>query len=575
MDVDQTYQTTSSDDESSDQEHLEDLKRSLFEDWGINNDSDEEIGEEEAVESENSSDANDIGKEEADESEDSSDANNDSDGDVSIDESTRSDETEVRSNVLSGQQSNEANTFAIESSEVQKYKVVNVFSGSDYDSFAFLPWKIHNDESSKAHAWIRREISECLSVELTLSHVFSPFYNPSFQLLDGLLVVNDFYWASFQRIVGIDRNWLLNCTEAMHFMAYFVNDFVLNYGVNCLKHELLQSGTALEEVRRHMSDGNGQIPQMVAMLCANVDRNEIDEDTELGLLQSSTYDFQYNSVRKIMKQLVDAHMKKKPAANRGEDDKIPITSSLVSVGREDLLSIFYFAYHHYSLFREEYVDLMKTKHILLPQLMCEQMGKMLVIQRLVYPDIEYRGPWMSHLESFDEGTYTSHFFCPFALYPTLDKFHRIWYEDDACPSYDDTRQKIFIMEDLISLTHSFEMMYWHDCFYTIKNMCKEDIERRTIRESLKEIDEDVMVEDCKESDKGKPVENNEGRGKNEDTKEYDPYFMSFGDTKTPGFYEDEYRMYVMHYNVNCLPKMEDVENLKELRITDVENQYRV
>lgn len=578
MDVDQTYQTeTSSGDESSDDdEHLDEVKRSLFKAWGIkdeDHDSDEGVSKGESTNSEEDSDSDEsVSKDESVQLEEANDVYKDPDEDVSIVESTKSEDTDVHSNVLLGQFSTEENDTIIESSEEQKYKVTNVFSGSDYDSFAFLPWQIHSDESSKAHSWLRKEISECLSGELSLSRVFSPFYNRSFHLLDGFLVKNDFYWDSFEHVVGINKSWLLNSAEAMYFIAYFVNDFVLDYAKNCVKHKLLHSGKTLDEVRVHMNDGNHQIPHMVEMLCADIERGDIDQDAESRFLQVSRFRFEYNSVRKIMKQLVDIHMKKKPDVYRGMDDKVPLTISLVYGKRENLLSIFYFAYHHYSLFREEYVELLKMKHILLPQLMCEQMGKMLVVQRLVYPDIKYRGVWLSGLDSYDEGTYTSHFFCPFALHPVLKNFHFVWYEDDDYSLNDITvRSKVYIMEDLISLSHSFELMYWHDCYFTIKNMSKEDNERRKHKERMMMFQENHMVEE--ENEECADTGEKEGSERVDDVENDDPYYTFFGESKTPGFYDGKHCMYVMQYNVNCLSMTEKVKDLHEFRISEIDYQY--
>lgn len=571
----QTYHTEpdESDDDTSGYDRLMEEKKALFCAWEIPGADDASEGTiNEGVTGDQTSNNNIF------------DSDDDSDGNVN--------EGRIHS-IKPGQnrEGNENDVVPVDTSDRfsdRTFLVESVLSGSDYDSFAFLPWKIHVDESSKVHTMLRKEIATVLNGKQSMARIFSPFYNRNYQDLEGFLQENDYYWDSIQHIARFDKDWIVSSNEMMFFIAYFVNDFVMDYGKNCLKHQLLHSGNTVDEVRTYMNDGNGQIPSMISMLCADVERNEVDEDTESCLLQSSEYKFQYNSVRKTMSLL----MKKKPEPDikRGMDDKEPITQSLVRDGREDLLSIFYFAYHHYSVFREEFVDLVKRRQILLPQLICERLGKILIVQRLVYPDILYRGCWLPDVELYEEGTFMCHFFCPFILHPGLKHYiSRLWNDDDY-PLYDDLMKKrVYMMEEFFISPVSCEVIYWHDCSFNIKNICKENEEQRRKRKyDFKEVGDDVVCDSMIGNDivrksefkkDGEDVvctsmEDNNVKMETlqESDKKHDPFYMSLGGSKEPGYYGSEERVYIMQYNAKCWSNHGDnneMKDLKKLRIKDV------
>ena len=146
----QTYHTEpdESDDDTSGYDRLMEEKKSLFRAWEIPSADDDSECTINGKVTGNLTSTNDI-----------FDSDDDSDGNVN--------EGRIPpNNPGQNREGNENDVVAIDTSDRfsdRNFLVESVLSGSDYDSFAFLPWKIHVDESSKVHTMLRKEIATVLN----------------------------------------------------------------------------------------------------------------------------------------------------------------------------------------------------------------------------------------------------------------------------------------------------------------------------------------------------------------------------------------------------------------------------
>lgn len=325
-----------------------------------------------------------------------------------------------------GQQDTSAEESSLENMSIDtadKYQIKFVASGTTPEPFEYIPWKIQLNEGNGIHATLHQEVIAVLDGKATTKEIFSPFHNRSFQEFHSYLGENNFFFDSLDCIARLPKEKLFKNDKALHFMAFFVHDFVMDFRQNCVKHMLLHQGDkekhSINTVRRWFGgEDNGQLEGLVQCLENDIKCNEEDEHTDFCLKQVSRYSFNYNKVRKRMYDLCTASkIAQFPIVTFGVGS---VALSLVREGKEDLLSIFYFACHHYSVFGEEFIQLLKKRHFLIPQLLSERYGKLTVVQLLVY-DGDHVHPKATRAVKFDEGIYVSHLFCPFLLHPMLEQ----------------------------------------------------------------------------------------------------------------------------------------------------------
>lgn len=457
-----------------------------------------------------------------------------------------------------------------------RYQVQFVASGTTPEPFEYIPWKIQLDEGNGIHCTLHKELTSVMGVKASTKEVFSPFHNRSYQEIDSYLGENNFFFDSLDRIARVPRESIVENEKALQFMAYFLHDFIMDYGENCLKHQLLHQGNEEKHlprtIRRWFSgEDNGQIAGMIDFLKNDISCNKVDEHTELCLEETSSYPFQYNQVRKTMSDLCNAYETRialfgvEPVALRLLDE------SKEGKGKEDLLSIFYFACHHYSIFGEEFNRLLQKRHTLIPQLLSERFGKMTVVQLLVF-DGDHVHPNAKKALKFPEGVYISHYFCPFLLHPMLEEKKYVEVERHY------EKGKVWKARHVRMSAHSCEVMYWHYCYFKYKDL----------HPTLEIDDFDFDVSNTSdESDTEESSSHATKRGfccnlkevLDREKSEYGynrVYLTCYGDA-TGGelTYYGEEKLYVMEYNSHCLSifdKDGEVEDLREYRAKDLDFQ---
>ena len=449
-----------------------------------------------------------------------------------------------------------------------RFQVRFVASGTTPEPFEYIPWKIQTNEGDGIHHKLHEEVTAVFGKEATTKEVFSPFHNRAYQEFNSYLDENNFCLDSLDCIARIPKERILLNDKALQFMAYFVHDFVMDYGQNCLKHMMLHQGEEEKHspttIRRWFSgEDNGQIEGMIKILKDDIDRNEEDKHTELCLEQTSHYTFKYNHVRKIMSDLCKGYTV----------DDVPfgvesIATSLLETKREDLLSIFYFVCHHYSVFGEEFNRLLKKRHWLIPQLLSERFGKMTVIQLLVYSG-DCVHPKAKKASKFEEGIYVSHWFCPFVLHPMLEQkeYTRVEYQQEI--------GKVWNESHIRMSAHSSMIIYWHYCYFHYKDLHpyweNDDFEINTSSQSE---ESDTEEGSSRASKHGFCCNLKEVLDREKSENGYNRVYLTcYGDANGNELtYYGEEKLYVMEYDSHCLSILDkdgNVEDLREYRAEDL------
>lgn len=463
----------------------------------------------------------------------------------------------------------ESSTDDMSIDTADRYQVQFVASGTTPEPFEYIPWKIQTNEGDGIHRKLHKEVTAVLGEDATTKEVFSPFHNRAYQEFHSYLGENNFFLDSLDRIARIPKERILLNDKALQFIAYFVHDFIMDYGQNCLKHMMLHQGEEEKHspttIRRWFSgEDKGQIEGMIKILKDDIDRNEEDKHTELCLEQTSHYTFKYNHVRKIMSDLCKGYTV----------DYVPfgvesIATSLLEEKREDLLSIFYFVCHHYSVFGEEFHRLLKKRHWLIPQLLSERFDKMTAIQLLVYSG-DFVHPMAKKASQFEEGVYVSHWFCPFVLHPMLEKKKYAYVE------YQQEIGKVWKERHIRMSAHSSMVIYWHYCYFHYKDLHpyleSDDFEINTSSQS----DESNTEEEggSYASKLGFCCNLKEVLDREKSENGYNRVYLTcYGDANGNELtYYGEEKLYVMEYDSHCLSILDDdgnVEDLREYRAEDL------